>query len=124
MGMAKGDERRKSFWDDDEEEVSAKEANNPKIKPSGTLDSAVVDQKVQDTRLLMDQTHALYQHYFNGIERRPPIEKRLLLESKVNELQRIGGSTTAIKFKVSQFIQLYTTFREMWDRKLRDMERK
>ena len=117
------DEKRKSFWEEDEDESDESAGLIPKKLITESLDSTEIDQKIHDTKILMDQTHQLYQHYFNGIEKRPPIEKTRLLESKINELQRISASNTASKFKISQFIQLYITFRDLWERKLKAKEK-
>ena len=89
----------------------------------GFSDSAEVDQKIHDTKVLMEQTHNLYQHYFNNIEKRPPVEKARLLESRIKELERMSATVTAARYKISQFILQYKTFRELWDRKLRDKEK-
>ncbi len=124
---------KKSWHDDEEQEevihskVKAKAGVTQKAPPQrtgslGFSDSAEVDQKIHETKVLMEQTHHLYQHYFNGIEKRPPIEKARILEAKIAELQRITATITSAKFKVSQFILQYKTFRELWDRKLRNME--
>lgn len=124
---------KKNFWDDEEEESSSvskkSSAGKEKAPPQrtgslgGFSDSAEVDHKIHDTKVLMEQTHNLYQHYFTGIEKRPPIEKSRLLESKVKELERMSATITSAKFKISQFILQYKTFRDLWDRKLRDKEK-
>ena len=72
----------------------------------------------------MEQTNQLYNHYFNGIEKRPPIEKVRLLETKVKELERTTAGTTATRFKIGQFLMNYKTMKDLWERKLRDMEKK
>jgi hypothetical protein len=112
--MAKEDERRKKYWQDEEEEIASP-------KPESSED---IDRKIQEARVLMEQTHQLYQHYFNGLEKRIPIEKIKLLESKIAELNRIGTNLTVARFKVRQFVIQYMTMNELWARKLRDFERK
>lgn len=133
--MARDDGKRKSFFDDDEDEdlqstmpgkkgsSAAGQAPEGKLFSGGQIDSATVDQKLADLKAIMDQTHQLYQHYFNGIEKRPPHEKARMLEARIAELQRVQLSTPTAKFKISQFILQYNTFRDLWDRKLRDKER-
>jgi hypothetical protein len=123
----------KNFWDDDEEESTPSKSKSGKATPEkggqqrtgslGFSDSGEVDQKIHDTKVLMEQTHNLYQHYFNGIEKRPPMEKARLLESRVKELERMSATITAARYKISQFILQYKTFRDLWDRKLRDKEK-
>jgi hypothetical protein len=123
--MANDDQRRKNFWDDEEEEDLSSARNKPGAAAGpAPQDSAALDQKINDARVLMDQTHQLYLQYFNGTEKRTPIEKLKLLESKINELQRLGSNVTAAKFRISQFLSQYSQMKELWDRKLRERERK
>jgi len=72
----------------------------------------------------MEQTHQLYLQYFNGVEKRTPIEKVKLLETKIQDLQRLGSNLTAAKFRISQFLSQYGQMKELWDRKLREREKK
>ena len=126
--MAKDEGKRKNFWDDEEEEedlgLKARRAGQTAGPASTGNESEDIDRKIHDARVLMEQTHQLYQHYFTGVEKRVPIEKAKLLESKIGELQRTGISQTTSRFKVTQFLSQYTTMKELWERKLRDMERK
>jgi len=124
--MSNDDERRKKFWEEDEETDTGLIRPNPNAqgKQGGAPNSAEVDQKIHEARVLMEQTHQLYQLYFNGVERRTPIEKVKLLEGKVQELQRISVSLTAARFKINQFISQYTGMKGLWERKLRERERK
>jgi hypothetical protein len=121
--MAK-DGGSKSFWDDDEEESKSAKLVKGKAPLSKDLTAVEVDQKIHETKVLMEQTHQLYQQYFNKIEKRPPIEKVRLLETKASELQRISSTSTAARYKVTQFMLLYTSQKEMWDRKMKLLEKK
>ena len=121
--MASDEERRKKFWEDDEEggDASSGVSGGGSDRIVGSFD---VDRRIAEARTLMDQTHQLYLQYFGGIEKRPPIEKARLLDSRIAELQRVSTNLTAAKFKISQFIAQYHTMKELWERKLRDLERK
>jgi hypothetical protein len=129
--MARDDGKRKSLFDDDEDEEQASsmpgkkglQREDSKLFSGGPIDSATIDQKLAEIKAILDQTHQLYQHYFNGIEKRPPTEKARMLEARIAELHRVQLSTPTAKFKISQFILHYNTFRDLWDRKLRDKER-
>jgi hypothetical protein len=138
--MARDDERRKSRFADDEPEedlvsplrkratpatpgAKPGDGQSQLFSPNQTIDSQSIDVKMGEVKALMDQTHQLYQHYFNGIEKRPPIEKARLLESRIGELQRLPIGNPTSKFKVTNFITQYRTFKDLWDRKLRDREK-
>jgi hypothetical protein len=126
--MAKDDERRKKFWEDEEDEDDG--WARPAVGKPGSagsdrlLGSLDIDQKISEARVLMDQTHQLYLQYFGGIEKRTPIEKVKLLESKIAELQRLQSPLPTARFKISQFISQFNTMKELWERKLRERERK
>lgn len=123
--MANDDKRRKNFWDDEEEEElrpAARSGSAP--APASGGDSGEIDRRIQETRVLMEQVHQLYLQYFNGVEKRTPIEKVKLLEGKIQELQRLGTNLTTAKFKISQFLSQYSQMKELWERKLRERERK
>ena len=122
--MAQDNDRRKKFWEDDEEEEDLRPKTGKPQAPAGGADSAEIDRKIHEARVLMEQTHQLYQHFFNGIEKRTPIEKVKLLETKVNELQRMGTNITTAKFKISQFLSQYAQMKDLWERKLREREKK
>ena len=121
--MAK-DDKRKNFWDEDEDEIAPSKQNPNAGGVTSGNDSVEIDKRIHEARVLMEQTHQLYQHFFNGIEKRTPVEKIKLLETKINELQRTGTNLTTAKFKISQFLIQYGQMKDLWDRKLRERERK
>jgi len=115
--MPKDDKRGKSFWDDREVTETGllrKPEKQPSDKPAATGSSGGA----------VTSTHQLYLQFFNGVERRAPIEKVRLLESKISELQKISINLTAVRFKISQFLSQYSGMKELWERKLRERERK
>ncbi len=125
--MANDDQRRKAFWDEEEEESDSPVRPGSKPQTAGApkaIDAEAVDQKIHDTKVLMEQTHQLYQHYFNGVEKRPPAEKARFLEARIKEIERMNPPGTATRFKLSQFLAQYNTFKELWEKKLRERERK
>ncbi len=121
---------RKNFWDDEEEEelsISQKRAGVTLTKGAlerGLYGTEDIDKFLHEAKVLLDQTHQLYQHFFNGLEKRTPLEKIGLLEAKIAELQRTNTNITSAKFKISQFLSQYTQMKELWDRKLRERDRK
>ena len=127
--MAKDDQRRKNFWDDEEEGTSigiSQKRAGLKAPPgrTGATGTEDIDRLIHEAKVLMEQTHQLYQQYFNGIEKRTPVEKIRLLETKVAELQRTNTSITTARFKLTQFLAQYHQMKDLWERKLRDRERK
>ena len=123
--MSMSDEKRKKFWEEDEDEdLQSSTSQASKVETSGTIDSTRLDSFIHECRTLLDQTHQLYIQYFNGVEKRIPLEKSKQLMSRVSELQQMSVNLTSGKFKISQFVSQYNTMRDLWDRKLRELERK
>jgi hypothetical protein len=128
--MAKDTKRGKTFWDDDSEETKTSAPtpgkNSATPQRTGAMGPQTTDQvevKLHEAETMLDQIHRLYQHYFNGVEKRPPADRARLLETRVKEIERFSVTTTASKFKLTQFITKYRQFRELWDRKLRELEK-
>jgi len=134
--MAGDSEKRKSWFDEEEDsDVAAlknrnkstsgteKKIGGPVAPTSAAAKSAIAEAEVSDLVGLLEQTHQLYQQYFNGVERRPPVEKHQMLEKNLNHLLK-SSKTAMAKFKAQQLHQQFTTYREMWMRKLKERERK
>jgi hypothetical protein len=117
--MSGVNDRRKHYWDDNEEDSSSQGVSHS----TQTEHLVNVDQKIHECEVLLDQTHQLYQHFFVGVEKRPPREKAQLLESKIAELQHSASVITSARFKVNQVVQRHHTFRNLWEKKLKDRER-
>ncbi len=124
--MSNDDERRKKFWEDDEDETSPGIVLPGRASSASTKlqDSGEIDRKISEIKILIEQTHQLYLQYFNGVEKRTPIEKVKLLESKIAEIQRTPVAVTAMKFKVTQLVTQYQGMKDLWERKLKERERK
>lgn len=117
--MIDSSEKRKGYWDQEEDEEAAEKGAS-----GASPDGIFLTQKIQEALALLEQTHQLYLQYFNGVEKRVPIEKIQLLESKASELQRLASHGTSNKFKFTQFQQQYASMKDLWTRKLREKERK
>ena len=71
---------------------------------------------------MIEQLNNLYNMYFSGAERLPPIERRSLLDAAVLQLTNLPKPTPALTFRATNLIQTYNTNRDRWDRKLRELE--
>lgn len=134
--MSSSDDKRKSWFDDDEEDealsLKIKRAQNSALPQTKEVEQTHLraDQSevlLQQTQALLEQTNHLYQMYFQKIERRPPIEKKSILDKNIQQIQKsiqagINISAT-YKFKAQQFITQYKVYVELWERKLKELER-
>ena len=78
-----------------------------------------------DTRTLLDQVHplieqcnTLYNQYFAGAEKRPPIEQRARLDALIERLGKIQKPTPALQFRYQAVMAQYQTYRDRWEKLL------
>ncbi len=83
-------------------------------------------QKLADDLDELDQSMAelqvLYEKYFLGIDRRPPIQERRRVTAKMRELRTTLVRNTALKFRINTLFAKLISFERMWDRTLREIE--
>lgn len=78
---------------------------------------------VEQVPILIEQLSHLYTMYFQGIERRPPIEKRKLLESLMYRIQGASKTSTVVQFRAQTLVGQIQAQLERWDRQLRAKEK-
>lgn len=71
---------------------------------------------------LIDQVNALYNQYRQGLERFPPNILRKQLEALVDQLQKIPNTSAAEQFRVNGLKASFSTYRDKWDRLIKDIE--
>lgn len=122
IGMTSSSDRRKGFWDEKEEDQTSTSAEFSQQKVLKS-ESEELTKKMHTVSMILDQTNALYLQYFNGVEKRPPTEKALLLERMFQELQILNPKMTTNRFKLTQFEQHYRSIKDLWARKLKAKEK-
>lgn len=80
--------------------------------------SAAVDEL--DTR--MERLRVLYEQYFQGIEKIPPLIVQKDVDRRIWVLRREKIRNTGTRFKFQQIIQRYNTFGSYWMRIMREIE--
>jgi hypothetical protein len=91
------------------------------IDESSTTDQLLVELLTK-CEVLMGQITNLYHMWVQGMERTPPITHRKHLEDLILKVQAAPRPTTNLKFRVAQFHTKYATFKDKWDRLLKDVE--
>ncbi|HTL11410.1 MAG TPA: hypothetical protein VL588_02915 [Bdellovibrionota bacterium] len=84
--------------------------------------SAKFDELIDRAVPLIEQLNNLYNMFFAGAEKRPPIERRKVLDQVIDTLTKIGKNTAAQRFKYQGVYQQYVTYRDRWDKKLKELE--
>lgn len=80
------------------------------------------DSRLSDLESEIAKLRAIYEQYFQGIERRPPVRLRERLDRQVRQLRRESPNNTALRFRYQTIFQRWITFTQYWDRISRRIE--
>ena len=64
------------------------------------MNAVEFDGLVKELEVRLDQLKALYDQYFQGMERLPPTKKRESIERALKELRREQPRNTASRFRI------------------------
>ena len=136
--MAKDDDYRKireKRDQEDAEEAAEKAKRNADIPTRGTKtgpaggsfsgasrDPAQLDTMLLQAEPLIEQVNSLYNQYLAGVERAPPIERRKLLEQLMAAILATPKPTQSYQFRANGTNSKYLTYRDRWDRMMKDLE--
>lgn len=70
----------------------------------------------------IDKLKQLYERYFIGVDRKPPMALHHQVVREVLELDQLYIGNTALKFRARTLHQRFTTFTTYWNRTLRQIE--
>jgi hypothetical protein len=71
---------------------------------------------------LIEQLDATYRQYVLGVEDIPPNERRLYLDQMITSILYAPKTTTEVKYRFEVLYNRYITFRDRWDRMIKDLE--
>jgi len=80
------------------------------------------EAELKDLEIKLERLRSLYDQYFRGLEKLPPLVLKKEVENKIRVLSKIHMKNTALRFKLQVQIQKYTTFLAYWQRLIREME--
>ncbi len=86
------------------------------------MNAVEFDGLVKELEVRLDQLKALFDQYFQGMERLPPTRKRESLERALKELRRDQPRNTAARFRFQTLWQRWVTMTTHWDRICRQIE--
>lgn len=81
-----------------------------------------IEEELADLTARIERLRVLYQQYFMGMERIPPLVQREQLERRVRESALNDVRRAAVKFRFQSLIQRLRTYEVYWDRLQRDIE--
>lgn len=91
-------------------------------EPRKPVNAVEFDGLVKELEVRLDQLKALYDQYFQGLERLPPTKKRESIERALKELRRDQPRNTASRFRFQTLWQRWVTMTTHWDRVSRQIE--
>ncbi len=71
---------------------------------------------------MMEQLNNLYAMYLSGVERRPPIERRQVLDALMQQISGLPRPTPALQFRVQTVLARYPAHKDRWDKLMRERE--
>lgn len=81
-----------------------------------------IEEELTDLAGRIERLRVLYQQYFMGMERIPPLVQREQLERRVRESTLNDARRAANKFRFQSLVQRLRTYEVYWDRLQRDIE--
>lgn len=84
--------------------------------------SASVVQLIERIETLLEQVGSLYNQYFAGAEKLPPIERRKQLDQSIAQLQSAQKAMTADRFRANGTVARWKAYSDRWDRQLKLLE--
>ncbi len=87
--------------------------------PPPTGDTQTLFQQIEP---MLEQLNNLYQMYANGVEKRPPTERRQLLETLITRVQESARATPALRFRLSTILASYQSHKDRWEKLLKAVE--
>lgn len=92
------------------------------LDTGGPIQGTELEDAIQKLDVMIEQVNNLYQMYFTGVERRPPVERRKLLDDHATKLAASSKPTLQGKFRANTALARYNTHCERWDKRLRSLE--
>jgi hypothetical protein len=86
------------------------------------VESAEIETLVNELETRTDRLRALYEQYFMGIERMPPLVPHKDVERRIQVLRKEQIRNTGVRFRFQMIIQRYNTYQSHWQRICRQIE--
>lgn len=77
---------------------------------------------IQRASMQMEQIQHLYNMYVAGVEKTPPNIQRKQLEEMYVKIMGAPKNNQVLLFRCNQFVTKYLTYRDRWERLMKDIE--
>ena len=85
-------------------------------------DPKVFERLLDDAEIRLDRLRALYEQWFQGLERLEPTIPRKNFDRFMEQLRRDRPRVTGLKFRYHNLVQRYTTYVMYWRKVARQIE--
>lgn len=109
--------------------VDPNESNQPKDGQKATREmrSRETEQNpilklIARADLMLEQIQHLYNMYVAGVEKTPPLTQRKQIEEMMSKLGGAPKNNQTILFRFNQFQTKYQTYKDRWDRLIKNIE--
>jgi hypothetical protein len=109
--------RRREREDEEDEKASSNSKGT-----SLSVAHEKFDELITRAEPIIEQLNHLYQMFVLGTEKLPPLERRKQLDQLMTSLQMMPKSTPAAQFRYSSLQAQYTTYKERWEKMMKDLE--
>lgn len=86
------------------------------------LHETEIEGALNELEMKLDRLRALYDQFFQGYERTPPLTLRKDVVRMLNDLQRAEIRRTALRFRLQMSMQRFSQFKTLWSRTEREMD--
>ncbi|MBQ4358720.1 MAG: hypothetical protein II767_00520, partial [Proteobacteria bacterium] len=93
-----------------------------KFNDSLKVSNEEIEAKVEEFTQKLETLRVRYEQYFIGTEKKAPVQLRMDVARLIRDLEHANIRNTALKFKVTQCIQKFTSYSTYWNRVLREIE--
>ena len=93
-----------------------------KVGSANKISNEEIEAKVDEFAKKLEILRVRYEQYFIGVEKTAPSVMRMDVVRIMRDLEQLQVKNTAIKFKIRQCIQKFTSYSTYWNRTLREIE--
>src|SRR5437016_4037076 len=86
------------------------------------MDARQFETMLADAEIRLRRLRTLYDQWFYGLERSEPQTQRMEVDRIIAELRNAQPRNTALRFRLNQLVQRYTTYHTYWQRITRQIE--
>lgn len=80
------------------------------------------ETQLQAVQSLIEQVNSLYAQFLAGVELKPPREARARLDAQLASLLKSQKPTAAYQFRFNALQATYASYRDRWDKQMKDFE--